>query len=48
VLAAYALEVLARDARTPTLAEVLGAPGESTTATGDEIVALIRADRGLH
>jgi len=47
-LSAYALDLLARDAHTPTIAEVLATPGERTTATHDEIVAIIRADRELH
>jgi antitoxin FitA len=47
-LAAYALRILEREARTLTVAEVLSAPGSRAKVTNDEIVALIRADRESH
>jgi hypothetical protein len=47
-LAAYALRVLEREARMPTIADVLSGPGSRAKVSNDEIVALVRADRTSH
>ncbi|HEV7677075.1 MAG TPA: antitoxin [Candidatus Dormibacteraeota bacterium] len=47
-LAAYALRILEREARMPTVAEVLSGPGPRARVTNDEIVALARTDRSSH
>jgi plasmid stability protein len=47
-LAAYALRILERDARTPRVADVLSGPGSRAKVTNDEIIALVRADRESH
>jgi plasmid stability protein len=47
-LAAYALMVLERDARTPSIADVLAPRGDHAKVTKQQIVDAVRAERDSH
>jgi plasmid stability protein len=47
-LAAYALTVLERDARTQAIPQVLGPPREKAKVTKQQIVDALRAERASH
>jgi plasmid stability protein len=47
-LAALALRILEREARMPTVAEVLRRPGSRARASTEDIVRLVREDRESH